>query len=212
MANFQPRRDHPFTRLGVMQRWWINAQNMLYSNRDCIREGLSQLCKELPRTHEEVDKQKETIKALIEALEMAHGKKKRSEVGDIMRAYLRLQLDTEQKRDFQNQGVRAVTNTLKQLSQEDEHQKGCLTVDRMFTQLLWTWRSVTLEDSGSPSKEYDPRMEAGQSQKALVACAAQIVAEIAATSGFSRPKDLAGGERDSSDKRENSNLRNMKLS
>jgi len=152
MGNYQPKGDHPFARLGAIQRWWIDAQNILFVNRDSIRDELSQLCKELPRTYEEVDNQREKMGALIEALEMAHGKKKGSEEGESMRTYLRVQLGTEHKRDFLNQGMRtAVTSFMNLMSQEDERQHGCLTVDRVFTQILWTWRRVMLDVKGSPT-------------------------------------------------------------
>jgi hypothetical protein len=85
LENYQPDSDHQFARLGAIQRPLVDAQNMLYVNRDSIREDLTQECKNLPRTFEEVENQKESISALVEGLERAHEKMKGSEEGETMR-------------------------------------------------------------------------------------------------------------------------------
>ena len=54
ITNNQPKGDHPFARMGAIQRWWTDAQYMLFIYRDSFREEVSQACKEIPRTYEEV--------------------------------------------------------------------------------------------------------------------------------------------------------------
>ena len=56
-------------------------------------------------------------------------------------------------------------------------------MDRVFSLLEWTWRKVTCDSSGRVRKAEEREDTTSHNQKALVACAAQIVAESAAKKG-----------------------------
>jgi hypothetical protein len=121
---------------------------------------------------------------LIDAVEKGFGKPKGSEEGDAMKTFVRLQLSNEHRKEFVNQGVRtAISTALTQLSQEDDHQTGCLTMDRVFSLLEWTWRKVTCNCSGRVKKAEEREDITSHNQKALVSCKAQIMAESAAKKG-----------------------------
>ena len=181
MTNYKPKGDHPFSRLEAVQRMYIDAQNMRFMNKDGSKKRLLEESETLSRALEESSAQKDRMTHLIDAVEKGYDKPKGSEEGDAMRTFVRLQLSNEHRKDFVNQGVRtAITTALNQLSQDDERQIGCLTIDRVFSLLEWTWRRVMVDSVGRSKKSEDREDGGDRSHKALVACAAQIVAEGAA--------------------------------
>ena len=184
MSRYQPRGNHPFVQLIVIQRMYIEAQNVIYMGRDGTNKRLLEESEYLARSYEELSAQKNRMIHLIDAVERGFGKKRGSEEGDAMKTFVRLQLSNERLKDFVNQGVRtAISGALTQLSQEDDRQAGCLTMERVFSLLEWTWRKVTCDSSGRVRKAEEWEPATGHNQKALVACAAQIVAESAAKKG-----------------------------
>ena len=56
-------------------------------------------------------------------------------------------------------------------------------MDRVFSLLEWTWRKVTTDSSGRVKKAEEREDTASHNQKALMTCAAQIVAESATKKG-----------------------------
>ena len=184
MSRYQPKGDHPFQRLVAVQRMYIDAQNLIYMGRDGTKKRLLEESEFLARSFDEICAQKDRMTYLIDAVERGFGKNKGSEEGDAMKTFVRLQLSNEHLKEYVNQGVRtAVSAALNQLSQEDDRQTGCLTMERVFTLLEWTWRKVTCDSSGRVRKAEERETDTGRNQTALVACAAQIVAENAAKKG-----------------------------
>jgi hypothetical protein len=162
-----------------------NIQILLVTQKDRMREELSALCRQLPRTYDDLIAQSTKMGDTIKALELGLGKQPGSEEGDAMKTYLRMQLALEHHKDFSNQGIRsAVNTTLTRLSREDEESSGGLTLDHVFeAALVWTWRRVMVnapqtQDGGPPEVT-----EATKNERALIACAAQMVAEKAAKQG-----------------------------
>ena len=146
---------------------------MIYVGRDGTKKRLLEESEYLARSYEELSAQKDRMTHLIDAVERGFGKKRGSEEGDALKTFVRLQLSNERLKDFVNQGVRtAISAALNQLRQEDDRQTGCLTMERVFTLLEWTWRKVTCDSSGSMRKAEERETATGHNQKALVACAA----------------------------------------
>ena len=121
MSRYQPKGDHPFSRLIGVQRMYIDAQNLIYMGRDGTKKRLLEESEFLARSFDEICAQKDRMTYLIDAVERGFGKKKGSEEGDAMKTFVRLQLSNERLKDFVNQGVRtAISSALTQLSQEDD--------------------------------------------------------------------------------------------
>ena len=212
MSDYQPKGDHPFARLEAIQRMYIEAQNMIYVNRDGVKKWLLAESENLPRSYEELTAQKERMTYLIDAVERGYGRPKGSEQGDAMGTYVRLQLRNEHRKDFVNQGVRtAITAVLTQLNQEDDRQIGCLTLHRVFSMLEWTWRKLLMDAAGRTRKGEDQEDGSAHNHKALVACAAQIVAESAAKKAKpAEERDLKAALADAAQlRKEYADLKNM---
>ena len=191
LAPYQPKGDHPCARMTALQKWFIDAQNLIYSNLHRTKESISIEIRVLPRTYEYSRAQFERIENLLGALEMGLGVPVGSQQGETMRSYVRTQISTEHMREFTSQGARiAITTALNDLAKEDERNPGGLTLEHVTSKILWAWRRVEADLREASSHMYpeptpDPAAPGAgaTNQRALVACAAQIVAENAAKKG-----------------------------
>ena len=77
LSAYPPKGKHTCARSGTMQELYIDAQNLLYSNRDRVKDPISEsgVVRRLIRTYEEARAQFEKIEDLVEAYEMGMGKK-----------------------------------------------------------------------------------------------------------------------------------------
>ena len=92
LTEYQPRGNHPFNRLSALQRMLVDIQNISVVRRDKTREELTKRSHFLARTYEELRCQKEVFAQLILALERGGGKAKGDVEGEIMGAFVRIQL------------------------------------------------------------------------------------------------------------------------
>ncbi len=101
-----------------------------------------------------------------------------------MKTYLRMQLALEHHKEFSNQGIRsAVTIKITRLSREDEESSEVLTLNYMFEALMWTWRRVMANAHKTQVGVPQEVNESTKNERALIACAMQIVVEKAAKQG-----------------------------
>ena len=194
LVPYPPKRDRPSARMGVFQKW------------------------ELPRTYENSRAQFERIENLIGAPEMGLGQALRSQQGETMRSYVRIQISTEHLRELTSQGARvASTTALNDLAKEDELDPGTLTLERVKSKVPWAWRRVKADLREVPSLGYTTPISCAAgagavvaNQRALVGWAAQIVAENAAKkdSGSGDKGAQPGAEEIIIPQKKNANLRN----
>ena len=109
-----------------------------------------------------------------------------------MRTFVQIPLGSEHLREFAKQGARvAITPGMNDLAflggvarsarSEDELKPGCLTLVK--SKVLWAWRRVEADMLEAATQDFGGAGGAATNQRALVACAAQIVAENAARKG-----------------------------
>ena len=173
-----------------MQKWYIDAQNLVYSSRDRTRTRLAELYHVLPRSYDELRRQMEGIGLLVEALKRATSTPGGGEEGGAMRTFVRIQLSTEYQKGYNTYGAQvASSSALNDMCKQDESNPRCLLFEYVSEKLEWTWRRIGADAKEVTDGAARAILQAHTStvpisldatQKALVASAAPIVAEKAA--------------------------------
>ena len=187
MTNFQPEDNGlPFKLLCAIQQMLVQVQNLYVTQRDLLRNQLNDMCKLLPRTYNELQDLEENMIATIRCIERGFGKKKGEEESDAMRSFIRHSLASEHLKTYPNEAIRqAMNDALNTLSRKGEEQPDSLKCSSCFVHLKTTWRWITIPtESVKPgatisqaASQASAEPEVVRTERAMLACATQIVAE-----------------------------------
>ena len=184
LGHHMPTEDTCFGLLRAAQDFFIEGQNILVSRKTKIRNATNAAIRDLSRTPAESAAQGQRLKHLIQACERASCVAPGHMEAEFMVDFIETQISTEQTKPYQNGGARvAMNDAFNLLSKEAADWPGSMTLKRVFAKVQATWIRVTSAEvtSGQPPistpvpEAADP--EQVRAERAMVVCAAQIIAE-----------------------------------
>jgi hypothetical protein len=177
-------KDTCFGLLCAGQDFFIKGQNIMVSSKTEIRKATNTAIGELARTPAESAAQGQQLKDLIQACEMASCVAPGQMEAEFMVDFIETQISTKQTKPYQNGGARvAMNDTFHSLSKEAADWPGTMMVKLVFTKLQTTWvrvMSVAAASVQVPSTMLVPGAadpDQVREERAMVACAAQIITE-----------------------------------